>query len=204
MTVHAYHESLLNLLPPGMAFPRDAGSVVSACLYAQAQLLQDLETDALHIFEQWLPHKTCTRLEEWEEALGLPDDCCPSPQTLQTRISNVLARFAMYSVAMPIDDHSRGSPGYLAAVAAAGGYDVVDIWYNWPFRVGRNRVGERLGGLDGRLNIKVRNAPNYVCEPFRVGVHRVGRRLLECHDQAFECLMDKIVPARFVPRYIYV
>jgi hypothetical protein len=80
------------------------------------------------------------------------------------------------------------------------GYNV-EVWYNTPFRVGRNRVGQRLGALDGILNVQVIR----VCEPFRVGEHRVGRRLVECtqDSQDLICYLKRIVPARYDIRTIF-
>ncbi|WP_269758925.1 putative phage tail protein [Variovorax sp. E3] len=141
---------------------------------------------------QWQPHTAVTRLAEWEEAVGLPDPCFGPDQTPALRRSLLLARLRGLELAYP--DSSPAATGSIEALCAAMGY-TVRVFYNVPFRVGRNRVGDRLGALDGVLYIKV----TATSAPFRVGVNRVGDRLVQVSQDfgPLECYLRRIVPARY-------
>ena len=62
-------------------------------------------------------------------------------------------------------------------------------------------MGQRLGALDGVLNVRV----NRVSEPFRVGRNRVGQRLVLASKTGEElvCYLKRIVHARFSIRVIF-
>lgn len=194
-----FAQALAHLLPPGFAFPRSLGSVVMRWLQAWAGVLREHHewTDSQVL--QWIPDRTCSRIEEWEEALGLPDPCFEGEQDGEQRRSRMLARLRG-DLELPYDDSSADSPAAIQAYMQACGYDV-DIWYSTPFRVGRNRVGDRLGQLDGVLNVRV---PGY-CERFRVRANRVGDRLGLCKGDGTEiaCLLKRVVPARFSINLIF-
>ena len=74
--------------------------------------------------------------------------------------------------------------------------------YNTPFRCGVNRVGDRLGALDGKLYVTV----TLQSQAFRVGVNRVGDRLLQGQFNGGElaCYLQRVLPARFQINVIFV
>lgn len=195
-----FWQALSFLLPPGWAFPRHPGSVVMRWVKAFGDLLRlhDQFTDAT--VRQWMPHSTCSRVDEWEDALGLPDSCFGDNQTADVRRTNMLARFRG-DLDLAYDDSSADSIGAIKGYLSRYGFEV-EAWYNYPFRVGRNRVGQRLGALNGVLHVRVL----YICYPFRVGANRVGQRLVNCtkNTAEVECLLKRIVPARFAINVIYL
>jgi uncharacterized protein YmfQ (DUF2313 family) len=193
-------QALAHLLPPGFAYPRKLQSAVMRWLAAWADVLREHHDFTEQAVQQWLPHRTCSRLEEWEEALGLPDPCFGDDQDIEQRRTNMLGRLRG-DLDLAYDDSSAESIGAMKAYLARFGYQV-EIWYSTPFRVGRNRVGNRLGALSGVLNVRVL----YLCEPFRVGSNRVGQRLRICTQDGteIECLLNRIAPARFQINVIYL
>ena len=96
---------------------------------------------------------------------------------------------------------SPASPHAIVAICAGLGY-VATVSYNLPFRCGVNRVGDRLGALDGRLYVTV----TLQSKAFRVGVSRVGQRLLEGQLNGGElaCYLQRVIPARFQLNVIFV
>lgn len=194
-----FWQTLSHLLPPGWAFPRHPRSNVMRWLKSIADLLREHDEFVERTIRQWMPHRTCSRLEEWEEALGLPEKCFGDDQSEKLRHSNMLARLRG-DLDLAFDDSSADSPGAIRRYLARYGFDV-EVWYNTPFRVGRNRVGDRLGNLSGVLHVRVL----YICEPFRVGKNRVGDRLVNCTKSTaeIECLLARVVPARFSIHVIY-
>ena len=96
---------------------------------------------------------------------------------------------------------SPASPDAIVAICAGLGY-VATVSYNLPFRCGVNRVGDRLGALDGRLYVTV----TLQSKAFRVGVSRVGQRLLEGQLNGGElaCYLQRVIPARYQLNMIFI
>lgn len=193
------HQALQQLLPQGFAWPRDESSTLQKLLAGMGALLAQTDAVIGTATTEWLPHLTATRLDEWEEALGLPDPCVRSiPQTLEERRSAVILR--LRGLAGLYDDSSPAAPGGIAAVCADHGFEA-DVRYNIPFRCGRDRVGKRLGQLDGKLYILL-HGPS---APFRCG-DRIGTRLFKRPPGAvtLACYLASAVPARFKPVFIFL
>ncbi|HEX7866529.1 MAG TPA: putative phage tail protein [Variovorax sp.] len=185
-------QALSFLLPTGFAWPRHPDSTLMRVLRGIAGTFDELHRYIDECVRQWQPHTTVTRLAEWEEATGLPDQCFGADQDMQTRRKLLLSRLRGPELAY--EDSSPAAPGSIASMCAAMGY-TVSVFYNVPFRVGRNRVGDRLGALNGILYVRV----TVGLEPFRVGKNRVGDRLVRtAQDLApLECYLRRIVPARY-------
>ncbi|WP_211452629.1 putative phage tail protein [Collimonas antrihumi] len=197
--MNKFVQALSHLLPTGWAFPRHPKSVVMRWLKAFAGVLEEHHDFTSQTIRQWMPHRTCSRIEEWEDALGLPDPCFGENQDIEQRRTTMLARFRG-GVTLAYDDSSADSIGAIQRYLRLHGYEI-EAWYNTPFRVGRNRVGEKLGTLNGVLHIRVL----HICSPFRTGANRAGQRLVNCskNSEAVECLLKRIVPARFAIHVIY-
>ena len=196
--IAAYRTSLERLMPKGFAWNPRKGSVQYAWLHTLASELGAFERFTYKTVEQFYPHRTCNRLPEWYQATGIPDACFPDANEADKR-AQMLSRLRGYT-GLVYDDSSPAAPESIKALCEQIGYDV-DVWYSTPFRVGRNRVGERLGVLDGVLNVRV----NRICEPFRVGINRVGDRLTNCTKDGLDliCYLKKIAPARYSIRTIF-
>ena len=192
-------QALAYLLPQGAAWPRDPNSVLMRLLGGMAEAFNDLHLFTGRAVAEWMPHTTNTRLEEWEDATGLPDPCYGPEQAYEPRRLRLLTRLRGASGYYP--DSSPASPGSMEAIALNAGFVAV-ARYNTPFRCGRDRVGRCLGTLDGKLYLLVA----VVDAPFRVAVNRVGDRLVTRPPELFEliCAFDRYVPARFELNVIIV
>lgn len=190
--VARWAEALSALLPTGFAWPRDPRSVLMRVLWAWAALLDELNRYTRATVAEWMPHSTTLRLEEWEAACGLPDPCLGPDQTVEMRRNALLAR--LRQAAPAYDDSSAASPDALERFCLQMGF-VVRVAYRVPFRCGRNRVGDRLGDLTGRLEVCVIGEAT----PFRVGINTVGQRLLSypMDVSLLYCALKRVVPARF-------
>ena len=186
-----YTQALAHLLPRGFAWPRHPDTVLMRWVAGVAGVFAEFERFAQQTYEQWLPHRTCSRIEEWEAALGLPDPCTGYVDDPVLRRDLMLARLRGFQYAYP--DSSPAAPGNIAALCAALGYTVT-VSYDTVFRVDRDGVCDRLGS-PGQLFIDM----STMCEPMRVDVDGVDHRLVECtaDSQILLCLLERIVPARF-------
>lgn len=189
-----FFQALQYLLPQGFAWPRHPDSTLMRVLRGLAASFDDLHRYIDSCIEQWQPYTTVKRLSEWEEATDLPDKCFGAAQTDALRRQLLLAR--LRGPQLPYEDSSPAAPEAIASICASLGYQV-SVAYNTPFRVGLNRVGDRLGALDGILYVRV--LVPVEMEPFRVGQNHVGDRLVKTSQDLapLVCYLRRIVPARF-------
>lgn len=193
-----FWQSLAALLPTGYAWPRDPSSTLMRVIRALALALHELHSFSRLTALQWLPHQTTTRLLEWEETTGLPDACFGPNQTEALRRQLLLAR--LRGPVLKYFDSSPAAPAAIVAIAAWLGYSAT-VQYNTPFRAGVNRVGQRLGALDGKLYITITLQSTF----FRAGVSRVGDRLLQgpLNGGELACYLRRYIPARYEPIFVF-
>ena len=194
-----FWQALAALLPQGFAWPRDPDSTLMRVMRGIAGSFHELHEFARMTAFQWMPHNTITRLAEWEEACGLPDTCFGTNQDEPLRRKLLLAR--LRGPVLSYFDSSPSAPDAIVAICAWMGY-VATVRYNTPFRCNVNRVGDRLGALDGRLWVTVAIQST----PFRVGVSRVGDRLLQgtLNGGELACYLQRVVPARYAVNVVFV
>lgn len=191
-------QALQHLLPTGYAWPRDSNSVLMRLLVGIAASLDELDALTTSTTQQWLPHVTNTRLEEWEAATGLPDGCFSTDQTVEARRGCLLSR--LRGPSGYYTDSSPASVAALEAICSNLGYPT-HVSYNHPFRCGRDRVGRRLGQLDGKLYVRMTAQTT----PFRVDRQRVGDRLVERPPEVGQlaCYLRNYAPARYQLNVIF-
>ena len=193
-----FSQALAHLLPQGAAWPRDAGSVWMRLIGGLAAAFDELHGFTQQAVAEWQPHSTHTRLAEWEEAVGLPDGCFGATQTEPARKTRVLARLRGFQGVYA--DSSPASLGAIEAFCLGLGYTVV-ARYNTPSRVGRDRVGSRLGRLDGRLHV----IAAVTSVPSRCGDRVTARLVVHLPDVSeMACALDRVVPARFALNMVFV
>ncbi|MDC9591858.1 DUF2313 domain-containing protein, partial [Xenorhabdus sp. XENO-10] len=74
-SVNDYTAALNGLLPTGMAWTRQPNSVMSAVILAIAQSYHRSDQGAHALLAGGFPATATIMLPEWEQTLGLPDDC---------------------------------------------------------------------------------------------------------------------------------
>lgn len=197
--IEKFVQALACLLPTGYAWPRDPDSVLMRVLRGMAASFAALHDFSAKTLQQWQPHLTGQRLAEWEDATGLPNVCFGTEQSADKRRAVLLAKLRGPQGAYT--DSSPASPGGIEAICATLGYEA-SVSYNTPFRVGRNRCGERLGALDGKLYVRVTTQNTLL----RVGSGRAGQRLIErtLTNAELECYLRAVVPARFELVVVYL
>lgn len=191
-SVESFVESLSDLLPEGFAWPRDPSSVLMRTIRGIAGSFEELHRFTHATVAQWQPYTTTLRMGEWELACGLPDVCFGAGQDFQQRRSLLLR--TLRGVDLPYEDSSPAAPAVLEAMCAELGIEAV-VTYNTPYRVGRDRVGRRLGLLNGKLYV----SSQVLVPRFRVGVNRVGQRLVPGTNTEAQllCYLRRVAPARF-------
>jgi uncharacterized protein YmfQ (DUF2313 family) len=94
LTAEDYQEQLLELLPPGPAWPRELDTVLAKLLLAEADELARADGRADQLLEEADPRTTSEMLADWERVVGLPDECMdlgPTPEERRQRLHQKLA-----------------------------------------------------------------------------------------------------------------
>ena len=135
-TIERYRDSYLRHLPPGKAIARDPDRNIPRMLEALAVEPARVTERVADLIREAFPGTTDELIDEWEEALGLPDDCV-QPTLYADRIAAIIARFVGTS------GHSEDD---YRELAQSLGYDpsLVTFHREEAFKVGRNKVGEKL------------------------------------------------------------
>lgn len=185
-------QSLQHLVPEGFAWPRDTNSVLMRVISGLAAAYGDLSSLIEATSVAWRPQEATARLAEWESAVGLPDACFGPDQNRDARRNRLVAR--LRGAEGHFLDSSPASPDAIAAICRNLGFPA-SVAYNTPFRVGRDRSGNRVGRLNGVLNARLVSTSTR----FRVAGARVGARLVERPPDAvaLACYLQKYIPARF-------
>ena len=184
------------LLPRGRAWPDRPGSLVDGYAAAVGATWADFN-DVVSRFLAYeaTPSRPIELLPDWEEAVGLPDDCTPVPTTLAERQAALRARLA---------DQGGQSIAFFLGLAQALGYADATIEEFRPFTCGFNTCGQPLGGPpEVRFVWRVRiNAGRSTL--FRAGVGRCGEPLgsFERADD-LECVFRALKPAHTVLIFSY-
>lgn len=85
VTLRAWLTALQAMLPPGRAFTREPGSVLTAVLESIAAMFLALQLKAEALLVEADPRRATSLLTDWERMLGLPDHCTPAGQSLADR-----------------------------------------------------------------------------------------------------------------------
>jgi len=153
------------------------------------------------------PNQTTEMLEDWEEMLGLPDECSPEGQNEIERREQVVQKLTALGGL---------NAAYYEFLAKKLGYDVTVTDYTpfrtdsrlgrvgkrltnserlrWQFRVGTNTVGQLINSWGWLYYFEV-NMPATETTKFRVGSNTVGERLVVYSNPVLECTMRKHKPA---------
>lgn len=192
-TAADYLEQLKTLLPPGQAFPREAGTRLHDLLDGMSIELARVDARAEVLPVEANPASTNELLSDWERVAGLPDKCSGVlDETLQGRKNALLAKLA-----------STGgqSPAYFIELASALGYTVTIEEYR-PFRAGRSYAGDLLTNGPWVFTWLIR-APETSVITFRAGASAAGERLRTWGNDTLECKINQLKPAHTIALFAY-
>jgi len=129
-----YAVSFLNLLPRGLAWPRDdQDSILSKTCYGLAEYWGFVDSRAADLLEiESDPGRTLELLPDWERNWGLPEKCLAEPQTIAER------HFALVQKMTMLGAQSRQ---FFIDLAASIGYTITITEYA-PFVTGISRCGD--------------------------------------------------------------
>ncbi len=180
-----YADALGGLLPPGRAWPRTTGTVRVAVLRALARSFQRSDSDAQALLVGSFPATATIMLSEWEEALGLPDDCSIGETGgISDRQRAVLSKLI-----------STGglTRDYYIRVAEALGYNITITQFR-PAMCGMSVCGDSLNGDEWPFTWMI-NSPLETIKYALAGISYCGDPLASWGNKQLECAIGKIAPS---------
>jgi uncharacterized protein YmfQ (DUF2313 family) len=192
-TAADYLEQLKTLLPPGQAFPREAGTTMHDLLDGMSIELARADARGETLPFEANPSSSGEMLSDWERVAGLPDKCSGVlEETLQGRRNALLAK---------LSSTGGQSPAYFIQLAAVLGYTVTIEEFR-PFRAGRSHAGDALTNGDWVFTWLIR-APETTVISFRAGVSAAGERLRTWGNDTLECKINQLKPAHTIALFAY-
>lgn len=189
-----YAQVLADLLPSGLAWPRDPASVMQRTLRGLAEEWARVTERDCDLLAESYPCGATESLSDWERITGLPDPCTGPLPTLQQRRAAVCAKIAAQGGA---------SEAYFIALAEALGFEVLEVEYFQPFRAGLSRVGERLYSEEWLYGWRVVVISPVTFVYFRAGLSAVGEPLRTWGNELLECAFEAVKPAHTVLLFAY-
>ena len=110
-----YRDAMLRLLPRGPIWRRDPSSILAATLQALAPTYTRSTTSAGALLVDAFPMTTLNLLPEWEQSLGLPDECTAPDASVLQRQAAVRAKWL---------GRGGSTTAWFVAMAAALGYAI--------------------------------------------------------------------------------
>ncbi len=128
-----YAYALINLLPQGLAWPRNSDAVMVKLVNGLAAIFGYVDGRAADLLEiETDPRKTNEMIGDWETAFGLPDECLFNPpSTLPDRRTALVDKMTMLG---------RQDRAFFIALAAKQGLNIKIREYS-PYQCGISRVG---------------------------------------------------------------
>lgn len=208
MDLTSYRSMLLNLLPVGLAWPRQADLTRDALLEAESVELVRVDGRVNDMIRESDPRSAIETLADWERVAGLPDSCVVvSSITVQERRARLVQK---------LTSTGGQSLGYFAAISAGLGYPV-EYREHRPFVVGQSQVGlTESAGPASTYVYGLTDDPGIryywnvaVLQPrvtwFKVSESELGKDPLAKIDIAadLECVLNKLKPAHTVLIFSY-
>lgn len=192
-TAADYLEQLKTLLPPGQAFPREAGTTLHSLLDGMSLELARVDGRGEALPAEANPSSTNEMLSDWERVVGLPDKCSGAlEETLQGRRAALLAK---------LSSTGGQSKAYFIELAAALGYTVTIEEFR-PFRAGISRAGDALTNGPWAFTWRIRAPANTIIS-FRAGMSAAGERLRAWGNDTLECKINQLKPAHTLALFAY-
>lgn len=197
-----YAPVLKALLPQGFAFEQVKSHPLFNGLSGEFCRIEERANDLLNEID---PRKATELLTDWENLLGLPDECTPDNQDIAERRTQAVQK---------LGNIGGISKKYFEDLALLLGFEIT-VEKVTDFRVGRRRVGHSLTNTGrvrqtfragiGRVGSQLKTPgwifyfsaqlPIAAAEFFRAGQTRVGDRLVVFSNELLQCTIRKLKPA---------
>jgi len=189
-----YAFALGKLLPRGKAWEQGNSEVMTRVLLGLAKSFAASDSAALSLLRNAFPATAGSLLTDWEQALGLPDDCSIGEMTTIER--------RRLAVVTKLTGRDSLSVDALAATLARCGYHITVTEFRRA-RCGLSVCGEALNGEDWPLTLQV-NVPETTIMRAKCGQAHCGDPLRTWGNKTLECILKRRVAPDVILRINYI
>lgn len=204
-----YKALLGKLFPLGKAWERVKQHALLEGVAVEYNRVEERASDLVNI--EFDPLKTTELLPDWEQLLGLPDECTPDGLSVDERRAQIVQK---------LSTRGGASAAYFEELSMKFGFNAIVTDYrqfkvgksrvgdplsnnfDHKFRVGFNRVGDVLRNVGWLFYFNVDVEASNV-RAFRVGINRVGEPLRLFSNPLFECTIRRLKPAHTAPFFTF-
>lgn len=183
-TTSDYQSALLAHLPRGRVWQTGPDNPLTKLSQALATSFQRVDASAMSLLTGGFPATTLELLPEWEESLGLPDNCTiGETYTIERRRQAVVSRL--------VGKGSLSKQCY-TSLAKTLGYDITIDEFRQA-RAGFSVCGEAINGDDWPFVWRV-NAQQTTYVRAKCGVTYCGEPLATWGNNMLECTLNPLAP----------
>lgn len=189
-----YLKALQALIPSGRAWTRDKNAVQTAVLRALARSFQRSDNDAQALLSGAFPKTATIMLTDWENTLGLPDDCSIG------EVDAIAKRQA--AIVSKLISTGGQSKAYFIGIAKALGYNITIKEYRQA-RAGLSVCGDRLNGDEWPF-VWLVEAEDTTISYARAGLSYCGDPLRSWGNRQLECRINALAPSYTLVKFCYI
>lgn len=193
-TIDDHANALADYLPGGRTFEakKISGSNLRQLLVGLAGELYRVQGYISTLNDEYLPDQTILFLDEWEQALGIPDDCFAGDGTTAERLRDIILKLTAYSGIQTVDDFQSLADQFdITAVVSPGAetifplpdprFAIVVEWYGaTPAESAQINIVSCLFSIVKPANVEI----------YFFGLNRfaqAGELLMQCGESFAEC-----------------
>ncbi|MEC5321137.1 putative phage tail protein [Brenneria populi subsp. brevivirga] len=188
-----YQTAIRSLMPRGKVWRSDSDYVQMKVFLALAYAYEQSDTDALAMLEGAFPSTATILLKEWEETLGLPDDCSISEQDSYDKRQSSVVQKLIASGGQTID--------YFISLAESLGYEITITEYRQA-RAGISVCRDPINGGDYPFAWTVNAGETTVAWAW-CGQTYAGDPLRSWGNKTLECALNKVAPSHTIINFSY-
>lgn len=187
LNAEAFHQALKALLPKGVAWPQDQGTVMDSLLAALAEEPARVMHQAEQLRKELIPSRSRELLPQWEQTLNQQ----PAQQSLTARQASVSQQLRAVGTL---------NPQYYVEIARQLGYQIT-LTEHQPCRAGVVSAGQPVNGA-GWAHATTVNAPTTTARLMVAG-DGVGHPLQRWGNEALETGIRRYWPAHLALIFAY-
>lgn len=189
-----YASALGKLLPRGKAWEQGNSAVMPRVLLGLAKSFTASDSAALSLLRNAFPATAGSLLTDWEQALGLPEDCSIGEMTT----------IALRRAAVVTKLTSSGGLSLTSIIDALAhsGYTVTLTEFRRA-RCGLSACGDALNGDDWPLVLQV-NVPETTVVRAKCGQAHCGDPLRTWGNKRLECILKRLIAPDIILRLNYI
>lgn len=194
MAIIDFSKVMRRLLPKGDAWEIESDSTIQKIFDVVSDEFNLIQERAAQLFEREInPGAAQAHLEDWEQALALPDECTKTATTLEERQQAAHAKFT---------NIGGLNPANYEGIASSLGYEAT-VKPLRPFRCGKSKCGQNVNDPEKLYYFEVVSTSGTV-KYARSGSFRSGNPIMKQSNEILECMIHKLKPSHELVKFRYI